>query len=205
MLTAQLTETLEKSVSSLDAHRQAVLTRLVVTIARGLANSSDEKIHDFEAQEGTLLLSALAQNELAASKLPADRRARMYLKGMKRFNTLIMNQGGTYTLRQAATHLRKTENSVKRGTRHDRKQYLSFMQGENRVLPVAQFAKTGRVPGIKDVWQCLPADLPDIEVTRFFLSPASEAEPLSPLTLLAQGADVEEIKLFAEQYAEQRP
>ena len=30
-----------------------------------LANSSDEKIHDFEAQEGTLLLSALAQNELA--------------------------------------------------------------------------------------------------------------------------------------------
>ncbi|MGI9292742.1 MAG: hypothetical protein ACR2PS_02060, partial [Pseudomonadales bacterium] len=80
-----------------DPERQAVLRRVWATLVRGVMNSSEEAVKALQSLDDANLLGTLAKEQLSKTKLPADRRARMRLKGVSRFNHLIAEKGGVYT------------------------------------------------------------------------------------------------------------
>ncbi len=104
---------------------------------------------------------------LDSQPIRPDRRALQKLDARLAFRLLIANNGGVYSLKEAADYLAISEDAVRK--RADKQRLLVIAEGDHKVYPTWQFDDNGVLPGFEQVLKNLPTS--PTARCRFLLTP----------------------------------
>lgn len=167
--------------------RHDMLHRLYLALEREVAGLGTAELQQLVRVDDASALSRIAVRKLSSSPLTSDRRARMELEGLNRFNTMIENAGGFYSTEVTSQLLGKTPNALRKDVR--RKKLIQIKRAGESFFPVFQFKEGDVMPGIADVLNVLPEHITAPGVVRFFLAPVDINDEVrsTPIELLRNG------------------
>lgn len=174
---------------STEDDRQAILSRLRKVLERELALLSCSDLAYLSKVDDTTALAKIAARKLSTIPLNSDRKIRMELEGIQRFNAMLNAAGGYYTTSQVCKLLGKSPNALRKAV--GRKKLVQLKRRGESIFPAFQFFDGNILPGISRVLKVLPAHLSTVGAIRFFLAPLDWENDIfhSPLELLRNGQE----------------
>lgn len=152
-------------------------------------------------QNDTHLLLSLAGLIGKQAKIGISKAEQLKLEGIRRFRSMLEHSGGVETMAEVKARLSRSDDTIRK--RVTNKQMLAIPQGRQQVYPVWQFDGPGMLAHFDTIMQLLESDNP-IDQTRFFLTPSTDLDNLTPIEALKKGGTyLDRIKLKARQFQEQ--
>lgn len=193
----------QREIANLMECRHSMLNRLSQMLEREVLSLGGVELSRLAGVDDTAALAELAVRKLTASPLKSDRRTRMEIEGIQRFNAMIEASGGYYSTEQVATLTGKTPNAIRKDV--GRKKLLQFKRAGESSFPVFQFKDGDVLTGIPAVLSALPEHITPMGAARFFLSPNDVGGGVlrSPVDLLRSGVSTDMIVSLAKEYQKQ--
>lgn len=180
-------------------YRSQIVRRLSQVLLREISSLDTEALRQLATEDDATAMADLALRQLSTSPLSADRRTRMILLGHQRFNALLEEAGGVYTLGQAAELTGRTTAALRKAVQ--RKQLLAFKRGNELVFPILQFRDNEVIAGLGTVLTAMPETISSQGAVRFFLTgiDTGNGQRISPIELLRNGERPETVAQWARE------